>query len=193
MSRLIALVVFLGMLAGVNVLSLFYSDPAFVAVVEFFNENLVLMLIITVIFFLSELFGILRFPFNLPYPLFSAVGSLFVMSFLYNMFYFVDKLASAGIFSFIGELIFLIYPLIFLIVLIVGYIKIFSKLGNKKKTVYIRRARADWDEVGDEFKGLVKDALKEARKSIKDKEKKSSGSKKKTSKKTKKQTTKKKR
>lgn len=180
-SRLIALVVFLALLASLNVLSLFFPNSIFINIVDFFNENLILLLIITLVFFISELFSVLYFPFNMPSPLFNAIGSLFVMNFLYNMFYFVDSMSSLGVFSFIGDILFLLYPLIFLIILIVGYIKAFVKLKDKRKSFYVKKARADWDEVNQEFKSLVKDALTEARKSVN--KKKTSKTKKTTSKK----------
>ena len=52
-----------------------------------------------------------------------------------------------------------------------GYIKIFEKIRKRKKAVYVKKGRADWNEVGEEFRGLVKEALKEAKQSIKEKKK----------------------
>lgn len=127
-SRVIGIVVFLILLAVLNALAGAYvQSPTFLRVVEFLNANIGLLILIAAIFLVGDLFGALAFPLNLPGPVFGAVGAVFTVMFLFRLFLLVGEITGIGFFTlFEGTLALLIYIVVFIIVLIGGYIALFA-------------------------------------------------------------------
>lgn len=126
-SRVIGIVIFLILLAVLNALAGYVQSPTFLRVVEFLNANIGLLILITAIFLIGDLFGALAFPLNLPGPVFSAVGAVFTVVFLFRLFLLVGEITGVTFFTlFEGTLALLIYLFVFFIVLIGGYIALFT-------------------------------------------------------------------
>ncbi len=127
-SRIIGIVVFLIVLGILNILSGAYvQTPIFIQIVEFLNANLGLLITISVIFLVGELFGALAFPLNLPGPIFGAVGAVFLVMFLFRLFSLVGEITGVELFALLERLPALpVYLLVFIVALIGGYIALFA-------------------------------------------------------------------
>jgi hypothetical protein len=126
-SRVIGLVIFLILLGILNVLAGDYvQSPIFLQIVAFLNANLGLLILISVIFLVGDLFGALVFPLNLPGPVFGAVGAVFLVMFLIRLFSLVGEITGVGFFALFETFALPIYALVFIIALIGGYIALFA-------------------------------------------------------------------
>lgn len=171
-SKFSGILIFLIALAIANILNHYISNNVYHFVVSFFNINLWLIILISLIFFLGELFEILLFPFNLPAPFFNAVGGIFIVTFILRIINFLEIIINLELIKYVLFLIPFVYLLVFIIVLIVGYIKIFMELGLKSKKIEkLKKSnkgnKVGWDEIGEEFKLVVYDLLSKAREKLK--------------------------
>ncbi|MCK4476848.1 MAG: hypothetical protein KAU16_08990, partial [Methanophagales archaeon] len=119
---------------GANALTIFIMNPLFHQVVQFLNKNIVLLIVMFVIFLIGEVFNALIFPLNLPAPLFDAIGSVFLVAFIFRIFAFLDAFTKENIFQIFTRLSFLIYLLVFIIVLLGGYSWLFARLFETDKS-----------------------------------------------------------
>lgn len=173
--RLFGLVFFLILVYIANHLAFFTENPLNFQIIQFLNNNIWLIIVMSIIFLFGEVFNALVFPFNLAAPLFNASASVLLVTFLFRIFTLIDILLNEHIFQIFNRIAFLVYPLVFVIVLIGGYITILARLsqsdedgtgqghnGNTKK-------KLSWEDVGDEFKQTIFDLLTLMRRSIHDK------------------------
>jgi|SRR3989339_321041 len=162
-SNISGLVFFLILVALANYALNYFSHPTFVEVVNFLNSNLVLIITISILGLFSDLFWAFMFPFNIIAPILSAFLSYYILSFAYTILELVQQVRD-----FVFPISFnTLYPFVFAIVMIIGYIIIFSRLGGK----LIRREETEkpnrkeekkeestelikWRKVGNEFKLL---------------------------------------
>ncbi|MBN2421822.1 hypothetical protein JXB41_01230 [Candidatus Woesearchaeota archaeon] len=142
-------------------------------VVGFLNKNALLLIILTLLFMTSEIFNVFKFPLNLPWPIFNAFGSLYLTRFIFNIFDLVNILTNVSL-SWLFEIIKVpLYPIIFLTVLICGYLNLFSVLfkpkeENQQKTIPQKKNKAiTWEELGNEFRQTLAEMLTSIRNSIK--------------------------
>lgn len=127
-SRIAGIVVFLILLAVLNILSGDYvQSPTFIRIVEFLNANLGLLILISALFLLGDLFGVFAFPLNLPTPIFNAFGAVFLVTFLFRLFVLVGEITGVGVFAVLERTLALpVSILVFIVVLVGGYIRLFS-------------------------------------------------------------------
>lgn len=128
-SRIAGFVVFLILLGILNLIAGYYRGGIFLEVVGFLNANLGLLVLITAVFLVADLFGALRFPLNLPAPLVNAVAAVFLVAFLIRLFVLVAEISGARVFLLFEEFSFLISAAVFLIVLIGGYAVLLTAAG----------------------------------------------------------------
>jgi len=173
LSKLVGIIIFLIMLFVANILAISLYNPLFNQIVNFLNNNIVLIIIISVMLLIGELFDAIIFPFNLPAPLFNAVGSVFLVSFIFRVFMLVDLIIEENVFHVISGFSFFVYPIVFLVVLVSGYIAIFSRLAEaekheeKKTKGKLKHTKSrTWQDVGDEFRQTIYDFLTLIRNSI---------------------------
>lgn len=178
--RVFGMVLFLSFLCIANFLPFFTDNPLNYQVIQFLNENIGLVILMGITFLFGEIFNALIFPFNLPAPLFNASGSLLLVAFIFRVFSLVDILVNEKIFLIFSKIAFLIYPFVFIIVLLGGYTAIFkpaSKTSLEKETANETKKDQDgcnpgmcknatWEEVGEEFRCAVYDLLTLIRQSI---------------------------
>ncbi|MBU0757977.1 MAG: hypothetical protein KKF44_07945 [Nanoarchaeota archaeon] len=178
-SKIIGLMIFLFMLLIVNSVDL--NNHVYRIVAEFFNYNAAFIIFMSISFMVVEILFAIPFPFNLVAPIFSAFASIILVTFLARIFEMVDSITMARIFYFFSPLMFLIYPLVFVAVLIGGYISIFSRLVTKKVKKEIKTEKEtkkgikkkkdkSWEEVGDGFKKAFSDFFRKLADSIDKKE-----------------------
>jgi hypothetical protein len=183
--------VFLIILLFLNYLTDSVGNSSFNAVVNFLNDNILLIVAMSLIFLLGDVFGALFFPLNLPAPLFNAIGSVFLVVFIFRIFEMLESMINVKIFGIFREILPLIYPLVFIIVLVVGYVILFARLFEKDEDECVRREKtvedktepkkqADeqsaenkkssgektWDDVAGEFRGAVYDVLHAVREAV---------------------------
>ena len=170
---LISFIVFLIILGFLNISLDFFDSNILAEVVRLLNNNIWLIFIFSVIFTIGEVFGSFRFPGNLPAPIFNAIGSIFLLNFLFKIFRLVGNLSEINTFDNLTKTFPFLYPIIFLLVLLGGYISILSgaSWGSPKKkktsTKSTSKEKISWDDVGEEFKELLYEAFHSARESIK--------------------------
>ena len=174
LMRLLGLVFFLILLYIANHLAFFTENPLNYQVIQFLNSNIWLIILMSIIFLFGEVFNALIFPFNLPAPLFNASASVILVAFLFRIFSLIDIILNEQIFLIFNRIAFIIYPLVFIIVLIGGYIAILVKLSKTKESESLQGKeykektgeKLTWADVGDEFKQTISDLLTLVRQSI---------------------------
>jgi hypothetical protein len=129
---MIGIIFFLIIIVLANILTHYVSTPVFLSGVSFLNENFWLLLFITIIFLVGDVFFAFPFPINLPGPIFRAIGSVFVIAFMVHIFQWVDSVTATSLSSFIWLLSFVIVPVIFIIVLVSGYFEIMRRLCREQ-------------------------------------------------------------
>lgn len=146
-KELLGIVFFLILLGLLNLIADAVGNVTFLNIVEFFNSNIVFLISISVVMMIGALFGAVWFPFNLPSPVFHALGGVMIVHFIFSLFDFLGG-------SFFSALWVLYAPalvLVPLIVLVVGYVVIFAKVlgvkcGDDKKKGKKKKGE-DWEDV----------------------------------------------
>jgi len=157
--------------------------------VNFLYDNTWLILVFSVLFLMGEVFHALIFPINLLAPLFTALGTVFLVSFIFQLLYYVDGITHTN-FAILRPLTPLISLIIFLIVIIVEYVGIFSEAicrvapttpplqppPNVPPSSEVPPPAAEgegkapkektWEDIGSEFRGLLYDTMHKIRESI---------------------------
>ena len=128
---MISFVVFLIILGFLNLSRDFFNNNIIFEVVKLLNNNIWLIFVLSVIFTIGEVFSSFKFPSNLPAPIFNAIGSIFLLNFLFKIFVKVGELTDVGTFESLSRLFPVLYPIVFLLVLLGGYISIFSRATGR--------------------------------------------------------------
>jgi hypothetical protein len=146
--------------------------------------NFWLLLLIAIILLVADLFIALPFPLNLPGPVIRAIGSVFCIALVLNVFKWIDSTAGTDIYQIFWLLSFLLVPLIFIVVLLTGYVEIMWQLWRRSKSeredanvvIHPDHPKAEdqpvtdaksWDEIGAEFRMMLYDVLRRFRQEIK--------------------------
>jgi hypothetical protein len=165
LSGLTGILVFLVLLVILGYLASYYHNTVLLGLVTLLVNNLALILTASVLFIIADIFYTFRFPFSIPGPLLGGLGSLFIVSLFFILMDFFDLTYSPGISAMFSKIRYILYPLVFFIVVIAGYARIFCP----EKAGCEQRGRADvndpaacsprksWDDVGDEFRQAIYD------------------------------------
>jgi len=170
--NLISFVVFLIILGFLNISFDYFDNNMLLEIVNLLNSNILLIFTFSIIFTVGEVFGSFRFPSNLPSPIFNAIGSLFLLNFLFKIFNLVGNFSTIDTFEKLTKALPFLYPIIFLLVLFGGYVSILTgasqEVPPKKKTSKNEESHdRSWDDVGNEFKEMLYDVFHSARESLK--------------------------
>ncbi len=174
LKRLFGLILFLVLLYVANHLAFFTENPLNYQIIQFLNNNIWLIIVMSITFLFGEVFNALIFPFNLPAPLFNASASVLLVAFLFRIFSLIDIILDEQILLIFNRIAFIVYPLVFMMVLIGGYIAILVKLSKTDESESLQgkkykektREKLTWENVGDEFKQTIFDLLTLMRQSI---------------------------
>ena len=106
------------------------------------------------IILISKLFELIKFPFNFPVPLFNAIAAVIFTIFLFRVFNLLGDLFGNG-FVWIENLnIALTYFWISVIIVFIGYAKIFSKARREHsptiQKIEKKGKEIEWSDVGNE-------------------------------------------
>jgi len=168
-SKVIGICIFLIVLAVLNSLEL---SGIGLAVVQYLNMSLLSIIMFSILLYLGELFSIFPLPLNLPYPIFNAFGGVFLTWFIIQIIYLVGKLFNQNITKVLGIFENLILTLVFLLVIVIGYLMIIiglipkgkckehtkekkpkeKEVVKKKVKKRSKKSQVEWDDVGNEFK-----------------------------------------
>ena len=174
LKRLFGLILFLVLLYVANHLAFFTENPLNYQIIQFLNNNIWLIIVMSITFLFGEVFNALIFPFNLPAPLFNASASVLLVAFLFRIFSLIDIILDEQILLIFNRIAFIVYPLVFMMVMIGGYIAILVKLSKTDESESLQgkkykektREKLTWENVGDEFKQTIFDLLTLMRQSI---------------------------
>ncbi len=145
LTRVIGFIIFLVLLGIANLLTNYITNPIYLSVVGFLNANIWLIVIFSVIFLIGEIFGYLMFPLNIPSPLFNAVGGVLLIQFVFKLFKFLLDTTSIKI-NFglpIADIENLIIIVVFIIVIIVGYVHIVMDATRPKKKHILEKSKVN--------------------------------------------------
>jgi hypothetical protein len=131
-SRILGLMCFILLWFLLKYLMPYVDNDLYRNAVFFLDENAWLIIWMTVIYAAGEIFGALIFPLNLPAPVLDAVASVFLTVFLFRILEFAGKITDENAFKIFSAWEAYVYPLVFMAVLIGGYIALFSRLVSKK-------------------------------------------------------------
>lgn len=170
--NLISFIVFLVILGFLNISLDYFDNNILFEIVKLLNNNIWLIFVFSIIFSIAEVFECFKFPSNLPAPIFNAIGSIFLLNFLFKIFNLVGKISDMNTFETISKVFPFLYPIVFLLVLIGGYVSILTSASwetpSKKKSSRNKGEERTWDDVGNEFKEMLYDVFHSARESLKD-------------------------
>ena len=130
-TRIIGFITFLIFVVLANILNNIDPDR-FGAVVRFLNDNLPLLFIIAIVMIIADVLSAFPFPLDLPVPIIRAFGSVFIIAFFLALVQWLH--ISAELYNMFLILSYLIVPLVFVIVLVAGYYRIFRRLFIGGKT-----------------------------------------------------------
>ncbi|MFH1396209.1 MAG: hypothetical protein ABIG93_02320 [archaeon] len=126
------LLIFLILVGISNVLIPIIDNSFYTVNVEFMNQNLWIVITFTILFIAGDVFSILKFPFNIPYPLFNGVAAIMLTALFVNAFSWVWEMIFFDLLS-INLSVIWVYVLVFVLVLAVGYYNIFKAVYKKRK------------------------------------------------------------
>ncbi len=143
-SEIVGFIIFVILLTIAFVLMDYIKNPVYIETVTFFLNNLGLAITILVITIITKIFWKFNFPFNVPAPIFGAVLGIYITTYAYNLWELMESLMNTGISIPIN----LIYAIVFWIVILTGYINIFSMKKRKEiqKKLEIKLKKKDWVE-----------------------------------------------
>ncbi|MBW3023051.1 hypothetical protein KY308_03025 [Candidatus Woesearchaeota archaeon] len=133
-SKILWAAVFLIIVLLVNVLNWYIQEPLLVQITQFLNSNIFLIILLVVLFLIAELFERLRFPLNLPTPIFDAGGALMITIFIFRVVAFFSLILGWNLNGILKILSYIVYPAVVIITLILGYVDILSR-HRKEKTL----------------------------------------------------------
>lgn len=116
------------------------ENETFLQIVQFFSSNALLLFLITIFALMGGIFWALDFPFNIPSPIIQAVGSIFVVTFLLKLITFTASMFGK-IFEVSGIIQIIIFIIIGLIVIVMGYLKLLVKLGKDLEPLIAKETR----------------------------------------------------
>jgi len=169
MSGLFGILFFLVMLIIFRYIAVPLSWPLFSGFVDLLYANAALIIIFSVLFMFGDIFETFALPFNLPFPLFNAVASVLLVSFIIKIMGFLDSFYALGIGTSLEFVKLILYPLTCVVVLIAGYSSIFWKPKERYseehnqtpiqtcETEEKKGSSPSWEEIGNEFRQAVFD------------------------------------
>lgn len=176
-SGLIGIIIFLLLLVLFRFIADHTSWSLFSGFIDLLYASAPLIIFFSVMFMIGDVFAAFEFPFNLPFPIFSAVGSVLLVSFIIQIIGFIDTFYGIGISPALDLVKLILYPLTIIVVLAAGYLSIAGQFrkGQPEESVPSpgpcragsSPASPTWEEVGDEFRQMFYDLFRRIRDEIK--------------------------
>jgi hypothetical protein len=151
MNSILGLVFFGLSLYIANCISNSINIYAFTSLVNLFNRNLYSLVAVVLLFLIGNIIIMLSYPISLAGPLFKALASGILISFLFKLFDFLSVMLSINV-GFINRLRIPVYIAVIAIILFVEYVKIFGRPIEVKEN---NQKKVEWNDVGQEFKSVI--------------------------------------
>jgi len=169
-GKIVGLLIFLAIVWVANFLLIYIDNQYYAGVVQLVNQNLWLLIIMALLFAFGELFGALQLPFNLPAPVFNAIGAVFLLRFVYRVIDFAEETVGVSMPSQFELIQSLLIPIVFILVIVIGYIIVLSSYsedepGEKDKKP--GKKGPSWEDVGTQFRKYLYDLFSKKRKDLK--------------------------
>jgi hypothetical protein len=132
-GQIVGFLVFILIVFILNFLTLYIKEPIFIEIVQFINQNIYLICIITIFLIVAELLNKLFIPISLLAPIFFCIGYLYLFIWITKIICFVNSKLNLNICHIFLDLKYLFYIIIIVLVIIGWYISIFAKTLNKEK------------------------------------------------------------
>jgi hypothetical protein len=126
-NGLIGIALFIVAYIILDALRPFVNYESYDLVLDFFKSNLYLIASFVLLMLAGDFFGSLRFPYTIPGPLLTAGGSVFALIFVYRVTKYLDEAFEMGVYQDLAWTKMFVIPLIFVIIIVVGYINVFVK------------------------------------------------------------------
>lgn len=173
-SGIIGIVIFLVGLVVLRFIAHHTSWPLFDGFVDLLFAHAALIIFFSILFTIGEIFAAFSFPFNLPFPVFNAVASVLLVSFLISLLVYVNNFYAIGIGHALGVVRLFLLPLTLIIVLVAGYLSIFVKMKGPEVTpsspsggsTEPGRSCPSWETIGEEFRQMIADLIRKIRNEI---------------------------
>ncbi len=118
LSHLVGLVVYLVVLAVLNLLAGAYPDSVWHGLVAFLNATVWVVVVLAAINLFADLVLGLPFPTNLPGPVLRAVAAAATAWYVVQLLFEVDRLFGLGVFLALAPFAIILYAAVFLLVLV---------------------------------------------------------------------------
>lgn len=117
-----ALLFFLVLYVG-NMLASYLKDPALYLVLDVFNDNLLLLGVMWLLFIVGGVLGSMVFPISLAALPVNAAAAVLFLAFLFNAFELADAFMGLGVAQSLRGASHLLYALLIIVVLLASYFK----------------------------------------------------------------------
>ncbi|HVP94623.1 MAG TPA: hypothetical protein VMS89_05550 [Methanoregulaceae archaeon] len=173
-SGFFGIVIFLILMAALRYFSVSIGDGSLTGIIDFIIANTAIIIIFVIFLMIAEIFYSFPFPADLPGPVFSGIGTLFFLAFIFNILRYIDRQYTIGLFPGFSLFIPLIYLIIFILILISGYVRIFTRLPRREEirskdpgsSIDENCYNKTWEDVGVEFRGMLYDTFHRMREEI---------------------------
>jgi signal transduction histidine kinase len=143
--QLICVVVFLLFLELANLANI--TNSTYSQVIGFLNQNLVTIMIFSLLLYFGELFFVFRFPLNFLVPIFNASGAVFLVAFILRVVYLIGEVSNQKSFLALKSIELETFILVFIIVVIVGYVRIVKyNKEAKNKNIELEKPKKEQTE-----------------------------------------------
>ena len=154
------------------------QDSAFLTgFVDFLTAEAGLIIMMAVLFMIGDIFATFPLPANVPGPFFNAGASVLLVTFIVHIFRFLDSFSTIGIYPQVQALEPLLYPLVFIIVLVGGFLALAFQDRDRCREERAAETSGEgeekpcpsWDDVGEEFRLMWYDLFRRIREELKGK------------------------
>jgi len=171
---IIGILIFLVGLVILRFIAQHTSWPLFDGFVDLLFAHAALIIFFSILFTIGEVFAAFSFPFNLPFPVFNAVASVLLVSFLISLLVYVNDFYAIGIGHALAMVRLFLLPLTLIIVLVAGYLSIFVKMkgpdaappSQSGGSTEPGRKCPTWETIGEEFRQMIADLIRKIRNEI---------------------------
>ncbi len=162
-KRLAEFIIFLLILVLLNLAIIYWDIIVLKGPIGFLTQSVPFIGLIALIMLFGEIFSVLRFPFNLPYPLFNAFGALLMIYFIFEVFLYLIELGQLDLGIPLDIIFLVILILVVAIILITGYYSILSEFYKQQKR------KSEDDDSENEEDEEVKEPIIKPKKKVKTK------------------------
>jgi len=141
MKEVLIFFIFIVIVGIFNILGYFVSEPSLISIVGILNKSIIWLFLALVLFYFGKVFRRLSFPYNLPWPLIDGVAWVFLIKLMFDAIsvaeiFIGSKVKLDSVYFVIFENVnVIVSSIVFLLVIIIGYIVLISNINKGDKKV----------------------------------------------------------